>query len=230
MKKPVITTIDGKQITVFISEAKNAPFVYSNTYMENGASVIKACEKLNCKPFHLVSISKLRWDEEMSPWMHTPVVTKNDHFTGEADRYMRCLTEQIIPYAEQMIQETVKFRVIAGYSMSGLFALYAPYITDCFSALVSASGSVWYPEFVSFAQKNCFLRKPDTIYLSLGDLESRTRNTYLSQTENCMKNLLSLYQRQEIPSVFELNHGNHYKDADIRLAKGIAWTLQHQGE
>ena len=28
----------------------------------------------------------------------------------------------------------------------------------------------------------------------------------------------------EIETTFEMNPGNHFKDADLRLAKGIAWT------
>ena len=110
--------------------------------------------------------------------------------------------------------------------MGGLFALYAPYITDAFSGSVSASGSVWYPKFVSYAKEHDFLQKPEAIYLSLGDLESQAKNPFLSQTENCMKELYSVYQRKAIESVFELNPGNHYKDVPYRLAKGITWMLR----
>ena len=30
-----------------------------------------------------------------------------------------------------------------------------------------------------------------------------------------------------IKTIFELNEGNHFKDADLRLAKGIAWILSN---
>ncbi|SDB11638.1 hypothetical protein [Butyrivibrio sp. INlla16] len=30
----------------------------------------------------------------------------------------------------------------------------------------------------------------------------------------------------EIETTFEMNPGNHFKDADLRLAKGIAWILK----
>lgn len=29
-----------------------------------------------------------------------------------------------------------------------------------------------------------------------------------------------------IETTFEMNPGNHFKDADLRLAKGIAWMLK----
>ena len=224
MTEPVKFEIDGKQVSLFASESENAPVVYANMFSEFGSEVLRECEKLGCKPFHLVSITGLRWDEELSPWAHAPVVSREDNFTGEADKYIRRLAETIIPRIEEKIKAPTS-RIIAGYSMGGLFALYAPYITDLFSRAVSASGSVWYPGFVSYVQENDFLRKPDAVYLSLGDRDSRTKNRFLSQTENCTRELCSIYKSQDINSIFELNPGNHFKDAPHRLAKGIAWTL-----
>lgn len=223
MEEPIKTKINEKQIIFYKNEMTNAPIVYANMYMESGRAVSEQCKKLGCRPFHLVSISNLRWDEELSPWEHEPVVSKNDRFTGEANQYVHCLTEKIVPFAEETINPSC--RIIAGYSMGGLFALYAPYITDIFSGVVSASGSIWYPEFVSYVKSHDFLKKPNAIYLSLGDLESRTRNKFLRLTENHTKELYRFYQENQIDSIFELNPGNHYKDADYRLAKGITWML-----
>lgn len=225
MREPIKFEIDGKQITFFKNENEGAPIVYANMVTEAGHAVLEQCEKLGCKPFHLVSITKLRWDEELSPWAHEPVVSKNDRFTGKADEHVRCMTDKIIPFIENKMEPPI-CRMIAGYSMGGLFALYAPYVTDVFSGSVSASGSVWYPGFVSYVKEHDFLRTPDAIYLSLGDLESRTKNSFLRQTENCMKELYTVYQSKMINSIFELNPGNHFKDAAYRLAKGITWILK----
>lgn len=225
MNEPIKTIIDGKEINIFQNENDDVPIVYVNMYMESGKAVLEQCEKLSCKPFHLVTITKLRWDEELSPWAHEPVVAKDDHFTGEAKQYMNFMKEKIIPFAENKVGQPAS-RIIAGYSMGGLFALYAPYVTDLFSKAVSASGSVWYPEFVSYVKSHDFLKKPDKIYLSLGDQESRTKNPFLMQTENCTQELLSVYKNQGIESVFELNPGNHFRNTDYRLSKGIAWALK----
>lgn len=225
MNKPIKTKIDGKQVTFYRNENDGVPIVYANMYMEAGKAVLKQCEKLGCNPFHLVTITGLRWDEELSPWAHEPVVTKDDHFTGEAEQYAHCMEEKIIPFIENKIGLPT-YRIIAGYSMGGLFALYAPYVTELFSKAVSASGSVWYPEFVSYVKSHDFVKKPEAIYLSLGDKESHTRNPFLRQTENCMKELYSIYQSKSVDSAFELNPGNHYKDAAYRMAQGITWVLR----
>lgn len=227
MSEPIKQTIDNKQICIYKCGAENAPTVYANMYMEVGNAILDKCEKLGCAPFDLVSISGLRWDEELSPWPHGPVVSKDDHFTGEAGEYAKRLTELIIPRVEEMFGKPSR-RVIAGYSMGGLFALYAPYVTDAFSAAVSASGSLWYPGFAEFAKTRDFAKKPDAIYLSLGDTESRTKNKYLSQTECHTEELCSFYKQNGIKTIFELNPGNHYQNADLRLAKGLAWILNRR--
>jgi predicted alpha/beta superfamily hydrolase len=116
-------------------------------------------------------------------------------------------------------------KVLAGYSMAGLFALYAAYRTGAFDGIVSASGSVWFPDFSAFAQNTPLDPAPKCIYLSLGDAESNSRNQCLQQIESITRSLFEHYHDSGIPSTFELNSGNHFKDYDLRLAKGIAWTL-----
>ncbi|MDY2610537.1 MAG: alpha/beta hydrolase-fold protein [Oscillospiraceae bacterium] len=58
---------------------------------------------------------------------------------------MRLLTEKLIPAAEKEINEVPRWRGIAGYSLAGLFALYAIYQTDLFSRVGSMSGSLGFP-------------------------------------------------------------------------------------
>ncbi len=69
--------------------------------------------------------------------------------------------------------------------------------------------------------------QPRSIYLSLGRKESQTRNPYLSQTGIFMEKLQKFYKEIHIPCVLEWNPGNHFVNADLRLAKGIVWSL-HQ--
>lgn len=110
--------------------------------------------------------------------------------------------------------------------MGGLFALYAAYMSTMCEGVVCASGSVWYPGFYEFATTHSMKGQPKAIYLSLGDKESRTSNPYLRQTGTIMEKLARFYKALHIPCVLEWNPGNHFVDADLRLAKGIVWTLQ----
>ena len=78
MKEPLKFEIDGKQVTFFKNEDKGAPIIYANMHTEVGHSVIEQCKKLGCRPFHLVSITSLRWDEELSP-MGAPYKNRAPH-------------------------------------------------------------------------------------------------------------------------------------------------------
>lgn len=223
--KPVRKIIDDRKISVYPCGVENAPVVYSAMYAENGKALLDCCETLGCPDFDLVTISELDWNADLSPWAAPSVVTDNDGFAGNAGEFTEFIRKSVIPYAES-ITGAPSYRIIAGYSMAGLYALYAPYITDIFSKSVCASGSVWYEGFVDFAENNGFVRRPDCIYLSLGDMESRTKNPVLSQTERCMDRLYHSYSQLGIPTIFEMNKGNHYKNAVLRLAKGIVWGLK----
>lgn len=223
--KPVRKSIDDRKISVYPCGVENAPVVYSAMYAENGKALLDCCENLGCPDFDLVTISELDWNADLSPWAAPSVVTDNDGFAGNAGGFTEFIRKSVIPYAES-ITGAPSYRIIAGYSMAGLYALYAPYITDIFSKSVCASGSVWYEGFVDFAENNGFVRCPDCIYLSLGDMESRTKNPVLSQTERCMDRLYHSYSQLGIPTIFEMNKGNHYKNAVLRLAKGIVWGLK----
>lgn len=223
MREFIKAELENKTVKLFKSEIRSAPIVYANMFEDDAAEILLECEKLSVKPFHFVSITGLRWNGELSPWRNDPVLTKDDNFTGEAENYMRFFEDKIIPFAEENIQP--EFRVIAGYSMGGLFALYAPYISDAFSGIVSASGSAWFPGFVKYVREHEFRRTPDAVYLSLGDKESRAKNGYLSTVQGCTEELYSIYKNRSLNTIFELNPGNHFKDPSYRLAKGIAWAV-----
>lgn len=216
--------MDGRTVALYPADADDAPLVCCSMYAEAGEAVLDACSRMGCPHFHLLSVSGLRWDSDLSPWPHEPMVSKDDDFTGGAERYMRLLEGEAVPWAEGIVGDPVR-RVIAGYSMAGLFALYAPHISDAFDSCVSASGSVWYPGFADYVRDNDFVRRPDRVYLSVGDRESRTRNAFMRAVEDCDRALLDIYLSKGVDAVFETNPGNHFRDADVRLAKGISWVL-----
>lgn len=223
MRKEALT-IDEKNIEIYISDVEDAPTVYSCDFSNNAEEVLAACDEIDCPEFHLVSISGIHWDEEMSPWAHEPVVSKDDNFTGEADAFLNILETGIIPRVHEYLPNS-GVAVLNGYSMGGLFTLYAAHKSSSFSAYAAPSGSVWFPDFLDYVRDNGFTKEPKAIYLSIGDRESRTRNSYLSQTESIMKELSEIYLARNISVTFELNKGNHFKGVNNRIAKGLKWVL-----
>src|SRR5574344_44664 len=224
--------IDGRSIVVFPSELPVCSVVYCNSYGDRGVQLLEACRQMGCPPFHLVMISDINWDSDLSPWPAGKIISSQDNFRGEADAYLRWMTDRLIPLCEQTLKDmggftdTAPVRVLAGYSMAGLFALYAMYHADYFQGIVSASGSVWYPDFETYALGREIPGHP-SVYISIGDKESNSSNRFLKKTEGISRNLAEHYAASGLNSVFELNPGNHFTDSEPRQARGIASVLNN---
>ena len=216
----------GRTVTVYASGEEGVPTVYASRYVDAGGEVMARCSELGCPAFNLVSVSGLEWNRDLSPWPADSVMTEDDGFAGGADAYLAFLTDEIVPYAESLLGGGD--RIVAGYSMAGLFAIYAPYATDAFSACVSASGSLWYPGFTEFAETHDFRRRPRSVYMSVGTKEHRTPNPVMRRVNDCTARIRDMLVAGGTEAVFELNPGNHFRDGDLRLAKGIAWTLSRR--
>ena len=82
----------------------------------------------------------------MVHWDSPPTFKNAYPCTGGADNYLRLLTEEIIPAAEKELGSIPRWRGIIGYSLAGLFVLYAIYQTVLFPRVGSVSGSLWFPD------------------------------------------------------------------------------------
>ncbi len=215
----------NKTVSVFSAAESGAPVIYLNCFAGEGQKVFQTVQAAGSPPFTLVAISDLVWNHDMSPWDSPPAFKNSEPLTGGADDYLRIMTEQIVPTAENGIIANPQWRGIAGYSLAGLFALYSIYKTDVFSRVGSMSGSLWFPGFKEFIFSHNPERRPDFIYFSLGDKESKTRNPILCSVQQNTENIQTYYQSQGISTTFQLNAGNHYDHAAERTAAGIYWLL-----
>ena len=224
---PFRQIIHGRQVQLFRTATAKAPLLYTCLYQDDSQALLKTCQKLHTPPFHFVSLTNLSWDEDLSPWPEGQILSREDHFSGQAKPLLNSLLAEIRPWALSHLPASPAYEAIAGYSLAGLFSLYAAYQTPIFSRVASASGSLWYPGFAAYAKEQAFLQPPTAIYLSLGDRESHTRNSYFRTNEAISRDLCHFYQHQGIVSTFVLNKGNHFQDNVLRLAKGIHWLFTH---
>ena len=81
-------------------------------------------------------------------------------FSGGAGRLLPLLTENILPKAEALLPASPAWRGLAGYSLAGLFAIWALYQTDIFSRAASMSGSLWYPGLLDYLSARTPPRRP----------------------------------------------------------------------
>ena len=155
------------------------------------------------------------WNHELSPWKAPAVFGNEDFGDGAARTLAQILT---------LCTDKSKTYYIGGYSLAGLFSLWAAYQTDIFSGVAAASPSVWFPGFIDYMKEHEI--KSETVYLSLGDREEKTRNPVMSQVGNCIQKGYEWLMKGEINCTLEWTRGNHFKEPDIRTAKAFAWVME----
>ena len=164
------------------------------------------------------------WNDTLSPW-EAPAVWGKQGFGGNAMDTLRFLTEQVIPTLKQQLRlpENIKI-ILGGYSLAGLFALWASTQTDLFYGVAAASPPGWFPGWMEFEQRHPI--QAQRIYLSLGDREERTRNATLAVVGDNIRTLHSQLIARGADCTFEWNSGGHFKDADLRTAKAFQWGME----
>lgn len=156
------------------------------------------------------------WDRDLSPWPAPPAFGKVP-FGGQARATLDQLLSDALPRFDPALP-----RVLGGYSLAGLFALWAHYETDAFAAVAAASPSVWYPGWDAYADAHV---PRGAAYLSLGRQEPRTRNRQMAAVGDAIRRQADRFR--SIPSILEWNEGNHFAEPDVRMAKGFCWTLEN---
>ena len=118
---PVVrkTIISGLSIHTQMSSVAGAPIVYllgdvadnSPVQVPGGVS--------------LVNVGADLWEENFSPWCAPRVFAKGPNFGNGAQKTLDTLINQVIPWAESELTEPPAYRVLVGYSLAGLFSLWA---------------------------------------------------------------------------------------------------------
>ena len=176
--------------------------------------------------FLLATVPVKNWNDELSPWK-SPAVWGKECFGGKAAGTLRFLTGQVIPTLKQQFALPGNVRIIlGGYSLAGLFALWASTQTALFSSVAAASPSVWFPGWMEFEQQNPI--QAQCIYLSLGDREERTRNATMAAVGDNIRALHRELAGRGKNCTLEWNNGGHFKDTDLRTAKAFRWAMEEQ--
>ena len=174
--------------------------------------------------FLFAAIPVESWNDALSPWK-SPAVWGKQGFGGKAGDTLRFLTERGIPTLKQQfhLPENVKI-ILGGYSLAGLFALWASTQTKLFYGIAAASPSVWFLGWMEFEQRHPI--QAQRVYLSLGDREERTRNAVMAVVGDNIRTLHSQLTECSIDCTLEWNSGGHFKDADMRTAKAFRWMME----
>lgn len=170
------TIISGLSIYTQMSSVAGAPIVYllgdvadnSPIQVPGGVS--------------LVNVGADLWEENFSPWCAPRVFAKGPNFGDGAQKTLDTLIDQVIPWTESDLTEPPAYRVLVGYSLAGLFSLWAgvsqpgapqrvargcqpddvssqpgaPYVdasVATFQRIGAVSGSFWFPGLLDYVDQ-----------------------------------------------------------------------------
>ena len=169
--------------------------------------------------FFLVALKVEDWNRDLSPWK-APAVFGNKGFGGGAEKTLSLVRSEMA--------DPEKKYYIGGYSLSGLFALWAAFQAEGFAGVAAASPSVWFPGFVEYMAGHPV--HAGKVYLSLGDREEKTGNPVMASVGDRIRAGYEILRGKGIPCVLEWNKGGHFRDADLRTAAAFAWVLKAADE
>lgn len=175
-------------------------------------------ERLAGCPATVVQLTNANWNRDLSPWPGEGL-GGGEAFAGQGAAYLARLTQEMIPAIEQKHGLRPARRGLAGYSLAGLFALYAITRTDMFAMAASVSGSLWYEGWTEYLAGAPVYAKE--VYLSLGDREKFTRSPRMAQVEDRTRRTLSLLGEKGVRAGLTMNPGGHFRDPEGRVAAAL---------
>ena len=218
-------TISGRKCRLFGSERPECVLIQPSARHENvtlEAEAEQIAERSGV-PFVLATIELEDWIIDLMPWPDGNISRE-----PEAGKHGQDTLEYVL---ESLIPELQKRYgplpvIIGGYSLGGLFALWASAQSDRFKAVAAASPSVWIKDWIPFAKKHAPMA--DAVYLSLGNQEEHVKNQAIARVGNCLRTQHSLLQEQiganNCTLVWE--QGGHFNDNEGRLARAFAWCIE----
>ncbi len=237
------TIISGLSIYTQMSSVAEAPIVYLlGDVADNSPVQVPA-------GVSLVNVGVDLWEKNFSPWCAPRVFAKGPNFGDGAQKTLDTLINHVVPWAESELTKPPAYRVLVGYSLAGLFSLWAgvtqaaaattPQLSTLtaphaaapaatFQRIGAVSGSFWFPDLLDYVDQQLSggVVGLTHVYLSLGDREARTPNPQIMHVRENAELLASKLESAGITSTFELNRGNHFQNVEGRIQKALDWLVK----
>lgn len=215
-------TIGGRECTFYTMDGARTLVLqpvddHDRALLDSEVALIRS---LTTVPFNLVAFRISDWMSELTPWPAPPAFGKQPFGDGAEDT-LGYLKDNLLPVLAGRWGD-MKL-VLGGYSLAGLFSLWAGYNSSLFDGLAAASPSVWYPRWTDYMEGK--VMHSQAVYLSLGDREARTKNPIMAHVGDAIRLQHRLLSAQDVVTTIEWNPGGHFVDPDKRIARAFAWTL-----
>lgn len=183
----------------------------------------------------IVLVRGMDWNNDLTPWPAPGVFKKAKPFEGRADGFLRAFSGIMVPWFESQSELDQRedgrrmIRVIAGISLSGLFALWAGFGCGFFDGIAAISGSFWYDGFALWTEGNQLNDSVKRVYISLGDREKNSKDPRMSTVEECTLRIVRRLEGQtHVDYVLEENV-THFSPIVPRLER-LLLSLQETTE
>lgn len=162
------------------------------------------------------------WDDSLTPWPAPGLRKGEKDFGGRAAETLAELTRAAIPALESRNGLTPARRAICGYSLGGLFSLYAFAQDVRFAACVCLSGSLWYPGWIDHLREREFPGAGRYAYFSLGKKECKAGPRIMRSVQDNTEACAEICRERGCAVDYVLGPGNHMQHHTERLAAGLA--------
>ena len=225
MRKQVFE-LDGRAVTFYADDAPQILFIqpvdaHDAELLDAEIEAMRDC----ALPFALAAFAVQDWDRDLSLWTAPPVFGKVP-FGGMAEETLAFVLDRLLPGLRTRLGADTKL-CLGGYSLAGLFALWAATRTDAFSGVATASPSVWFPGWLDYVKANPI--RAQSVYLSLGDREERAKNPVMATVGDCIREQYALLQSAHDVTL-EWNPGNHFQDSEKRTARAFCRIAEQRSE
>ena len=198
--------------------------------MEN--QLFKDCTKHNIK-VTLSCVEANQWARELMPWPDSAVSCDEEvgrhaadtlaWLDSQKDRWSGSSNDRV-PFG-RLCSDHVCPVILGGYSLGGLFSLWATRRCSLFQGVVAGSPSLWIRDWDTYAKAHPI--HVQSAYLSLGLSEEHCRNQRMAKVGDCVRREHELLTEElgENRTVLEWNEGGHFVNEGIRMANGYLWTI-----
>lgn len=185
---------------------------------------VKALAANATKGFAIVFFDTVEWAKALMPWQDE-AVSRDEEVGRHASNTLEYIIESLIPWLHERFGKLPC--IIGGYSLGGLFALWAARQSAAFCAVAAASPSLWIKGWTDYADNRSL--NAQLAYISLGDREEHCRNQRMARIGDCVRHehLTLANQIGSSATTLEWNNGGHFGEEAERTAKAFAWCIEN---
>lgn len=213
----------GGAVDAYICAA-HAPVIYLIT-MQDEVRALHALLKKT--PVNVIGLQVKDWENALTPWPMQSPFDSGTIFKGEGATLLGALPARVAG-VEARVNIRPQSRTLLGYSLGGLFALWAIF-SGCalFDRIGCVSGSLWYSGLKDFLDTHDLSPAVTAVYFSVGGKEKNVKSPLVQDVEARTRMAERIVAARGVQTTLEINHGGHFTDIPERLADAANWLFKH---